>query len=79
MSALGQKRTSRDSFDHLVGTGEHRRWNCEAQRLSGLKIDHHLVFGRLLHGQLVWLGAFQDFVDVGGSASMEVCKVGGVA
>src|SRR5262249_29379997 len=28
------------SFDHLVGAGEKRRWNVDADRLSGLEIDN---------------------------------------
>ena len=27
-------------FDDFVSAGEHRRRNCEAQCLSGFKIDH---------------------------------------
>src|SRR5258708_39505156 len=33
-------RTSRTSFDHLIGAGEQRGWNGEAERLRRLKIDH---------------------------------------
>jgi hypothetical protein len=39
MSAKGQKRTLR-LLDHLVGTGEHCRRNCEAERLGRFEIDH---------------------------------------
>src|SRR6202040_3864733 len=31
MSALGQKRTSAQLFDYLVGARKHRRWNCKIQ------------------------------------------------
>src|SRR5260370_29195024 len=33
-------RTSRTSFDHLIGAGEQRGWNGEAERLRRLEIDH---------------------------------------
>jgi hypothetical protein len=35
------------SFDHLAGVGEHARRNCQAQRLSGLEVDHQHERGRL--------------------------------
>ena len=42
-----QKRTLPVSFDHLVGTGAHRRRHGEAERLSGLEIDQKLKCRRL--------------------------------
>src|SRR4029077_5253075 len=39
-SALGQKRTSYDLFDHRVSAGKYCRRNCEAEGLRGLEIDH---------------------------------------
>src|SRR5262249_52964937 len=41
-------------FDHLVGGGEQRRWNVEAERLRGLEVDHQLVFGSCLDRQVGW-------------------------
>src|SRR5689334_4877945 len=32
-------------FDHLVGSQQHRRWDCEAERLCGLEVKHELEFG----------------------------------
>jgi hypothetical protein len=37
------------SLDHLVGARQQRDRRVEAQRLSGLQIDHQLVFVRKLH------------------------------
>src|SRR5262245_42981106 len=39
MSALGQKRTSRHLFDHLVGNRKHARRNCKTERFGGLKVE----------------------------------------
>jgi hypothetical protein len=36
-------------FDHLVGAGEQRRWDFEAESFGRLKIDDQLEFGRGLH------------------------------
>src|SRR6476620_6516900 len=48
MSALGQKRTSAHSFDHLVGGREQRSWHDKAESLGGFEVDRKLVFRRLL-------------------------------
>src|SRR5262245_40424282 len=56
----------RSLFDHLVGAGENRRWNCQAERLGRFKIDHQLVFIRRLHWQISWLLTLEDAVDVSG-------------
>ena len=42
MSALGQKRTLRLLFDHLVGTADERVGDGDAERLGGLEVDVHL-------------------------------------
>ena len=64
MSALGQKRTSATLFDRLIGLREQRRRDCYAECLSGLEINHQLVLGRLLHGQVGRLSAFENTIDV---------------
>ena len=55
-------------FDHLIGTREQRRRNCEVQRFRSLEVDHKLVLGRRLHGKVSGLFAFEDAIDVAGRA-----------
>jgi hypothetical protein len=44
--------SKKSSFDHLVGAGEHAKRNCQAQRLSGLEVDHQRERGRLDNRQI---------------------------
>src|SRR5207244_9412076 len=48
------------SFNHLVGTAEHRDRHGDAERLCRLEIDEQLNFGGLLHRQVCGLLAFED-------------------
>src|SRR5215510_12615715 len=66
------------SFDHLVGSGEHRGRQVEAERLRSLEIDDQLVLGGLLNRQVGGLGALEDLVDVGGGAAIEIVGIGAV-
>src|SRR5215467_12712692 len=53
-------------LDHLVGAGEQWVWHCYAERLSGLQVDHKLVFGRCLHRQVGRFLALEDAIDITG-------------
>jgi hypothetical protein len=55
-------------FDHLVGGREKHRWDGQAKRLGGLKIDHELVFGWCLDRQIGRFLAFEDTINISGSA-----------
>src|SRR5215813_14217670 len=66
------------SFDHLVGAGEHRGRQVEAERLGGLQVDHELVLGRRLHRQIGGLLALEDAINIARRASEWVDGVGAV-
>jgi len=41
-----------------------RFWNCEALGLGGLKIDYKFELARKLYGQIAWLGAPQNAINI---------------
>src|SRR5262245_37650070 len=63
-SWLGQKRTSANLFNHLVGARENRRRHCQTERPSCLEVDHQFVFCRCLYRQIRGLLALEDAVDI---------------
>ena len=67
------------SFDHFVGAGEQRRWDGEAERLSGLEVDDKLEPGRLLDWKIASVLTRKDSGNIsrGGAIKFEV--VGGIA
>src|SRR6516225_309427 len=75
MSALGQKQTSADLFDYLVGQHEEVVWHFDPERPCGCKIDSEVEFGRLLDRYIAGLGATQNLVDDFGSAPEHIREV----
>src|SRR5262249_14294798 len=62
-------------LDHVVGSGEQRRRDGEAERFRCLEVDDQLELGRLLHRQSAGLRAFEDAVDIGRGAAEEIGEV----
>jgi hypothetical protein len=58
----GQSR--RASLDHLVGAQQECLCDRQAKYLCGLEIDGQVDFGRLRDGDVGWLGALKNLVDV---------------
>jgi hypothetical protein len=51
-------------FDDLIRPRQQRRRDGEAEGLGGLEVNHQLECRRLLDGEVSWLGALEDFVDI---------------
>src|SRR5215470_3948352 len=58
-------------FDHLVSAGEQHGRDDQAECLSCLEVDDKFVSSRLLHRQVGWLGAVQDFIHQYSSQAIE--------
>jgi hypothetical protein len=46
--------------------------DVQPEGFDSFEIDNQLEFGRLLDGEVAWLGAFQDFVDIPGRSAEHV-------
>jgi hypothetical protein len=59
-------------FDHLVGGGDQRLRECQAQRLSRLEVENKIELCGLFDGQIRWLRALQYLVHICCAASKEI-------
>ncbi len=62
------------SFDHLVGAGEQRRSNDEAERHRSLEIDYQLGPGDLLDRQVGGLLTRDNPAGVDASLTVRLCN-----
>jgi hypothetical protein len=51
-------------LNNLVGRGQQRFWDGEAEGLGGLDVDDEFELGRLQDGQVSGLGAVKDFAGI---------------
>src|SRR5215204_5188995 len=73
------RRSRAVSFDHLVGAGEERWRDREAEGFSGLEVDDELDFGGLHDRQLGRLLAFQNTPNIDADLPRELGEIAAVA
>ena len=60
-------------MNEFVGSGQQRFRDGQAERLRGLKVEHHFEAGRLLDRQFAGFLAFEDAADVFADYALAVC------
>src|SRR4029078_8624264 len=73
------RRSKRLLFDHLVGAGEKRWRDVDAELFRRLEIDYQLEFGGLHNRKVGWLFTLEDASDIDTCLPPSVRKVGTVA
>src|SRR5262249_50717962 len=79
---INPNRTARSpgpSLDHLVGAGEKRRRNFEAERLGGLEIDDQLDLRGLIDWQVGRLRTLENAAGVEADVAVRLPKIAPVA
>jgi hypothetical protein len=74
-AAVSNRSKATSLFDDLIGAGEQRRRDFEAERFRRLEIDDKLIFRRRLHREVSWLLALEDAIDIAGRAPVLVDNV----
>ena len=60
------------SLNHSIRSHQKMGWNFESQGLGRLKVDHQLELRWLLDGQVCWLYALEDFINITGCSSKDI-------
>jgi hypothetical protein len=76
MSALCQKQTFRNSFDHLVGGDLQGLWQRDTERFGSFEVKDQLNFYGLLDRQVTRLFALEDAANIAPNRAVLVGKVG---
>src|SRR3990167_7904588 len=66
------------SFDDLVGSRPHRRWDRKTERLGGLEVDRKLKRGGLLDRQVGRLSPLENLVHIPGCDTPSLQEVSSV-
>src|SRR6516164_2582241 len=74
----GQRQTSPNSFDHLVGELLEMYGDVEAQSLGSFEIDCQFKGRRTLYRQIGRFLALEDAVDIRRRAPIYACTVGSI-
>src|SRR5690349_2388169 len=67
------------SFNHLVGNGEELRMKLDAERLGRFEVDYEFELGRLQHGKLGRLFAFEYPPDINPGLPIRIGNAGAIA
>src|SRR3954467_5155399 len=76
--AWARSSAATESFDHLVGAGEQRRWNLQANGLGGLKVERKREPRWQLKGQVRGLAPCQNAADEGRRPVQDFGSIGAV-
>ena len=66
-------------MNYLVGGGQQRFRDGEAERLGGLEVDYQLDFRDLLHGKIGWFLAFENPPGLYANLAVRVAVAGAIA
>ena len=62
-------------LDHLIGSGQQRFRDGEAEGFGGLEVDHRLELCRRLHRQVGGFFTSEDSIDVAGGTAELVERI----